>query len=411
MMTLVVTSCTSCDKPGDTGAQPERPVAEVIHAATAGQEAAAMRQLASAYERAGGRWHDNPVGGYNNAYAAGMVRIVGNDPPTAMHFGVGREVQNLAEEGMLANVDALARRGQWDRVVTSAVVPALKHDGHYVAVPLSIQGLNWTWFSRRALDHAGVVGTPATWDELFVVLDRLRAAGAVPLATAGVPFIRAQMFASVLLSRGGADLYDRVYRQGSISALRSPEMLDVAQTYARLRAYADPGSPGRSWTDTATMVVNGRAGVMFMGEWAKSAFVAAGQRPGRDFACTIGIGDNPLILGGEVLAFPRTTGREQERARNLLAEVTFSPEAQRRYNDAKGAFSARRDVSTGLVDSCARLTRGRLAADRAVPTPDMYLSPATKGAVSDAISEFWDDRSISPAVFVDRFAAALRRND
>ena len=60
----------------------------------------------------------------------------------------------------------------------------------------------------------------------------------------------------------------------------------MAETYGRLRGYVDPGAPGRNWNDATTLVIQGKAGMQIMGDWAKGEFAAAGQTAGKEFGCT-----------------------------------------------------------------------------------------------------------------------------
>ena len=53
---------------------------------------------------------------------------------------------------------------------------------------------------------------------------------------------------------------------------------------SELRGYVDPGSPGRNWNDATSLVIQGKAGMQFMGDWAKGEFAAAGLTPGKDMA-------------------------------------------------------------------------------------------------------------------------------
>ena len=63
--------------------------------------------------------------------------------------------------------------------------------------------------------------------------------------------------------------------------VKSPEFRKVAETYRKLHDYVDPGAPGRNWNDATAMVIQGKAGMQFMGDWAKGEFTAAGQTPGQ----------------------------------------------------------------------------------------------------------------------------------
>ena len=76
--------------------------AEVIHWWTSGGESAAVKVFADEFTAAGGTWIDSAVAGGENARTAGINRIVGGDPPTAMQFNTGLQFDEIV--GILGEV-------------------------------------------------------------------------------------------------------------------------------------------------------------------------------------------------------------------------------------------------------------------------------------------------------------------
>ncbi len=72
--------------------------AEVIHWWTSGGESAAVKQLAEAYNKAGGQWVDNAIAGGDNARAAALNRIAGGNPPVASQFNTSKQYHELIDE-------------------------------------------------------------------------------------------------------------------------------------------------------------------------------------------------------------------------------------------------------------------------------------------------------------------------
>jgi glucose/mannose transport system substrate-binding protein len=65
------------------------------------------------------------------------------------------------------------------------------------------------------------------------------------------------------------------------------------------------------------MLINGKAGVQFMGDWAKGEFSLAGKVPGRDYGCIPGFGPNaPYIIQGDVFVFPKSRSPNGSRRSN-----------------------------------------------------------------------------------------------
>src|SRR5260221_381250 len=81
--------------------------AEVLHWWTSGGEPAAVRVFASQFTAAGGEWVDAAVAGGEAARAAGINRIVGGNPPTAMQFNTSKQFDELISQGLLSSSNCL----------------------------------------------------------------------------------------------------------------------------------------------------------------------------------------------------------------------------------------------------------------------------------------------------------------
>lgn len=62
-------------------------------------------------------------------------------------------------------------------------------------------------------------------------------------------------------------------------------MTDVFSALRRLKSYMDPDGAGQDWNLETAKVINGRAGMQIMGDWAKSEWTAAGKKAGIDYEC------------------------------------------------------------------------------------------------------------------------------
>jgi glucose/mannose transport system substrate-binding protein len=368
------------------------PRAEVIHWWTSGGESAAVKQVAQAYRAAGGTWVDTAIAGGDQSRAVTINRIIGGNPPTAAQFNTSKQFLDIIEEGMLNPVDDIARRGHWDRVLPAPIVDVIKVRGHWYAVPMNIHMQTWIWYSKSAFARAGVNREPATMDELFADLDKLKAAGLIPLAHGGQAWQEMLLFSMVLSNLGGRDLYLKVIRDRDQGAIRSDAFRKVLVAFKRLQAYVDPASPGRNWNDATALVIGGKAGVQIMGDWAKGEFIAAGQAPGRQFGCLPGLGgDSPYLIQGDVFVFPRTDDAATLRAQKLLADVVDKPGVQLAFNKLKGSIPARLDADDSQFDACARKGMAILRdPHRPVGVAEVYLTPDQNGALQDVLTAFWN---------------------
>jgi len=376
------------------GAQAADPKPEVIHWWTSKSEAAAVRTIADAYRKAGGVWNDTAIAGADQARAVAINRIVGGNPPMAAQFNTTKQFTDLVEQGMLNNVDDVAMKEGWDKFLPEPLLNVIRVKGHYYAVPVNIHMQSWIWYSKAAFKKAGIAREPASIDELFAALDKLKAAGIVPLAHGGQSWQENILFLSMLAHVGGTDLYLKVLRDRDPNAVNSEAFKKVLLAYKRLQTYVDAGSPGRNWNDATAMVISGKAGVQVMGDWAKGEFGAAGMTAGKEYGCIAGFNArSPYLIQGDAFVFPKTANAQQVKYQKLLASTVVSPAVQVAFNKLKGSIPIRGDVDASSMDECARIGIAIMKdRTRHVGIGEVYLTPDQNGAMQDVLTAFWNTK-------------------
>ena len=383
--------------------------AEVIHWWTSGGESAAIKELAKAYTAAGGEWVDTAVAGGEQARSAAINRMVGNNAPTAAQFNTSKQFRDLIDEGMLNNIDEIASKQNWDAMLPKAIVDTIKVKDHYYAVPVNIHNPAWAWYSKDAFAKAGIAGEPKSIEELFAALDKLKGAGLVPLALGGQAWQEKMLFDSIFAYVGGTELFLKVYRDRDANAINTPEFKKVLTVFKRLHDYVDAGSPGRNWNDATAMVISGKAGVQFMGDWAKGEFLASNQKAGKEFGCFIGFDDKaPYVIAGDVFIMPKSQDAAVVKAQNLLAATLVAPATQVAFNNKKGSIPIRTDVNASDLDICAQQGIAIMKdKSRQLPTSTMLVPTDVEGAMQDVVTNFWNkNQSVEEAA--KALAAALR---
>ena len=390
-------------------AQAQAPKAEVIHWWTSGGESAAVKALADAYRAQGGVWVDTAVSLGEQARAVAINRIVGGNPPTAAQFNISKQFFDIVDQGLLNNVDDVAARDGWANFLPETVLNVIRVKGHFYAAPVDIHMPTWMWYSKAAFKKAGITSEPKNFDELFAALDKLKAAGLVPLAHGGQPWQDNTVFAAVLANAGGRDLYLKVFRDRDPTAIKSDAFKQVLLTFKRLHGYIDKGSPGRNWNDATAMIITGKAGVQIMGDWAKGEFNLAKQEAGRDFGCIVGFGPkSPYVIQGDVMVFPRTTDAQIVKAQKLLASVITAPTTQVAFSIKKGSVPIRTDVDASKMDACAQAGLAVMKdKTRQVGNGEAYMTPDQNGAMQDLITAYWN-RDIPVEKVQKDLLAALR---
>jgi glucose/mannose transport system substrate-binding protein len=381
--------------------------AEVIHWWTSGGEAAAIKEFANAYTKAGGTWVDTPIAGGGGAQARTVManRTMGGDPPTAAQYNYGRQYEEIIKEGLLNDLNDVATKGNWDKLLPEKIKNAVKVNGKYFAVPVNLHNENWVWYNKAVLAKAGVK-EPTNLEEMIVAMDKLKGTGVTPLALGGQGWQEGITFRGVLLAVGGRDLFLKTFKDKDTS---NPQFRKVVETFKKLKGYTDAGSPGRDWNLATGMVIEGKAGFQMMGDWAKGEFVNAGKTAGKEYGCFMAGGPKmPYAIGGDVFVFPKQKSADAGAAQKKLAEMMISPAMQVAFNNKKGSIPIRTDVDTSKMDICAQAGVQAVKEGRLLEGAGEILTPDANGAFEDAVSKFWNsDQSVDDAI--KAMAAALKR--
>ncbi|MFK4769858.1 ABC transporter substrate-binding protein [Rhizobium sp. ZW T2_16] len=327
---------------------------EVLHWWTSGGEAAALNVLKENLAKEGVTWKDMPVAGGagSAAMTALRARVTAGDPPTAVQL-LGFDLRDWSEMGVAANLDDLAAKEGWDKVIPPALQEFSKYDGHWVAAPVNIHSTNWLWLNKAALDKAGGK-VPTNIDELFALLDKFKADGIVPLAHGGVPWQDGTLWEAVVLSRGGPDFYKKAVLEADPAALSSDTMKKVFDDMSKLRTYFDPNFSGREWNLSTALVIEGKAGAQEMGDWSKGEWLRAKKEPGKDFVCIRFPGTQGSVLFNADQFMMFDVGGDAAAAQMKMASAVENPAFQIAFNKVKGSVPARTDIPDREFDDCAK---------------------------------------------------------
>ncbi|QLI80361.1 carbohydrate ABC transporter substrate-binding protein [Chitinibacter fontanus] len=388
---------------------------EVLHYWTSGGEAKAAAELKKMMEGKGNKWKDFAVagGGGENAMTALKTRVVSGNPPAAAQIK-GPSIQEWGDEGVLGSIDAVAKKEGWDKVLPPVVSNVMKYKGQYVAAPVNVHRVNWLWVNPELLKKANAK-VPTTWDEFFVTAAALQKAGIQPLAYGGQPWQDSTVFESVALGVGGVDFYKKAFVQLDSATLSGPTMIKVLETYKKLKPFTDKNAAGREWNLATSMVINGKAAMQFMGDWAKGEFLAAGKVPGKDFLCVAAPGTaNAFTFNIDSFAMFKLKDASAVKGQNDLASTLMSPAFQEVFNLNKGSIPARTDLAMDKFDECGKKSAVDFKATAAkgglVPSwaHGMAMKSATQGAVYDAVTQFWNDDKMSAKDAAMKLAAAAK---
>ncbi len=350
-------------------------------------ESKALKVIVDEFERSGSKWLDTPHNDSEAAHASVKSRVIGGNPPAAVLMVVGASSKEWAEGGLLNDVDSVAKSENWDSVLPDGVASASKQGGKYIAAPIFISTVNWRYANLSLLRSVGV-DEPMSWGAFMTSLPRIQKAGYIPLAVGGQDWQETLLFDHVALGVAGAQ-YFRELLDGNMNTIDSEDTIRVFTAMRALEPFTDAGKAGRSWGDTNNLVITGKAGYIFMGDWAKGGFLQANKTPGQDFSCKISPGSGMVLTAVDGFAFPKTSSGADQATQGKLASAMMNKDVQTKAALLKGALPARTDASTEGFDHCSQNALVLLGSGSAALHWNVRDS-GFKGVLKDVVSQFWN---------------------
>jgi glucose/mannose transport system substrate-binding protein len=393
------------------------PKTNMLHQWSEGSDAAAIAKLGEMFTAAGGKWEQTSIAGHTaNTLAKLRADVVAGNAPPAVQLK-GPEIAEWNETGMTANLDDLANKEGWDKVVAPELLPVMKPTGHWVAAPMNIHRINWIWGSTKAMEQAGIKELPKTWAEFNADCDKAIAAHLICLAHFSQDWTDATTFEVVVYGQN-IDLFRKAFVEGDVAAMRSPEMVKAfEQMRLMVSKDMDPGIAGRDYNTATSMIAKGQAAFMIMGDWQIGIFTAAGLKESADYECAqapTDWGKPGFILNSDSVVFFKQKDPDYVAGQTLLADLIMSPKFQTVFNQAKGSIPARLDVdlSNGF-NPCQQLSQKTLEASIADGTlvrsmaHNMTVLQKYRGAMLDTITSFVNNPKMTPEEAANAMADAV----
>ncbi len=385
---------------------------EVTHWWTSGGEAAAVAELAKAFDATGNKWVDGAIAGSGGTARPIMIsRITGGDPMGATQFNHGRQAEELVQAGLMRDLTDLATRENWKEIIKpSSLLDSCTIEGKIYCAPVNIHSWQWLWLSNAAFKKAGVP-VPKNWDEFVAAAPALEKAGIIPLALGGQPWQAAGAFDVLMVAIAGKDVFENVFAKKDEEVAAGPEIAKVFKAADDARRLSK-GSNVQDWNQATNLVITGKAGGQIMGDWAQGEFQVAGQKAGVDYTCLPGLGVNEVIsTGGDAFYFPLLEDEEKSKAQEVLASALLNPKTQVAFNLKKGSLPVRADVDLAAANDCMRKGLDILAKGNVIQATDQLLSPDSQKQKEDLFSEFFANPSMTPEDAQKRFAEIIAAAD
>jgi glucose/mannose transport system substrate-binding protein len=289
-------------------------------------------------------------GGGDQAKAVLKTRMQGNDPPDTFQVHGGPEL--LAGFVDADRMDSI--KDVWDELKLGDALPKqlqdmVSKDGTPYAVPANVHRGNVLFYNKKVFTDNNLKA-PTTWDEFMTTADTLKGKGITPLGVGGKDtWAVTMLFEDLLLANGGADKFNSLMKgetQWSDEAVvKSLTMLgDMVK-----KGYFGDNFSGLTWDAASGEVLNGKAGMTIMGDWAKGYFQANDPKWAENFGWAPSPGTAGIFkVITDSFGLPKGA-KNADNTKNFL-RVLGSKTGQVTFNLRKGSIPARTDTDTSKFD-------------------------------------------------------------
>ncbi len=385
---------------------------EVLHWWTAPGEAESQRILEKTLLEKDIEWQNFAIvgeGGDSALRVLQMRALSGNPPDTAQIKGP--DIGEWAKVGMLAEVDKIFDTQSWGYILPKVVRDTVTFNDHYMAVPINVHRVNWLWLNKKIFKELKLP-VPTTWDSFFVIADKIKAAGYLPLAHGGTAWQDALLFESMALSLLGAEKYRKAFVEHDIAVLNSAEMVTVFKKYKRLHAYVDKSMVGQDWFNASQLIATDKAAMQFMGDWAKGMWNVSGKVAMLDYIC-VDVPESKGIFSYNIdsfVIFEKYNFQARKNVQTIFVETLLSKQFQSEFNISKGSIPVRNDINMDAFDACAQKSYADFNSAQLVPsfTQNMASTSHLQNIITQIISNYFNAPNVDAEKTVKRLSLAIR---
>jgi len=303
------------------------------------------------------------AGGAGTNFKAQLAtRLVGGAPPDTFQLHAGLEVETYSPNEYLQPVDDIYASEGLEEAFPPDLLQLLEYEGHYWGVPANIHRSNVLWYNEAVFEANGVT-PPANFEEFVAVADTLQAAGIQPFVLGTKDgWEAAHIFEDVLAGTLGAEAYRGLWT--GATSWEDPAVTQALENFKMMLSYANPDHPALTWDGAGEYLINGKGGMMIMGDWTdgwftSKAFDGYGWAPSPGTAGT-------FVALSDSFALPKDAPN-MENAQNWL-KVVGSKAGQEAFNPQKGSICARTDCDPALFNEYLQSAMVDWSQDAIVPS-------------------------------------------
>jgi glucose/mannose transport system substrate-binding protein len=337
---------------------------------------------------------------YNAAIAGGAgtaaqavikTRTLAGTPPDTFQVHMGHELLdtyvNISAGSVLSPLDtSIIDPSKFPAGVVSIISGK---DGKIYTVPMNIHRANELWYNKKVFTDNNLQ-PPTTWDEFKTVADTLKGKGITPLALgdSGI-WAFGMVFETVLIGELGADGFNGLWT--GATKWDDPKVTAALNEVKTVYGYVNSDHNSLSWDQANQLVIDGKAAMTIMGDWANGDYVAK-KFTGYGWAPAPG---NNGIYQALADSFPLPTKAPDQDAVKKLLTFMATAEAQDIFNPYKGSIPARSDAGNPPAggqqyNDYQKSAMADWKTNTVVPSMEhgAAASPAWKSAIEAALTTF-----------------------
>jgi len=348
------------------------------------------KEVVAAYEAANPNVKINLTILENEAFKQKIqVAVQAGDPPDIFHSWGGGVMVEYANQGMLRDVtdfveDTLSKK------IGIGALGVYGYDGTYYGSPYDMGGVVF-WYNEDIFAEVGVE-VPETWDDLLMAVDKIKAAGYVPMALGAGDKWPAHFYWVYLAMRiGGIDAFNAAY--GGNGSFKDETFVKAGEMLLEL-ADKEPfqtGFLGATYDDQARMVGDGQAAMELMGQWAPA--VETNNSTSGEGVANLGMFTFPAVAGGagevgDVMGGGNgyVFGKDAPDEALDFLDFFLAKERQIEQVDIEGIIPVVKGAETALEGNSAKLAEAVGQAGYYQLYYDQFLPPAVGEVVKDAVA-------------------------
>ncbi len=315
-------------------------------------------------------------GAGTNAKAVLKTRMQGGDPPDSFQVHGGAElVDTWVKTNRMESLTALYTSEGWAKVFPKDLVDMVSFTGNQYSVPVNVHRGNVLWYNKKIFD-ANKLTAPTTWDEFFKVAETLKSKGITPLALGDKDkWEAAHLYEDVLLAVLGPDGYRGLWT--GATSWDGDGVKRALEAYAKILTYVNTDHAAFDWDQAAQMLVDGKAAMNIMGDWAAGYFTSKKWKPNVDYGFVPAPGTGgTFVVVTDTFGLPKKAPHPQEAQAWL--KVAGSKAGQEAFNPLKGSICARTDCDPTKFDAYLQASAKDFAKNKLVPS-EVHGSAAPEG--------------------------------